>query len=341
MTGNKKEKIRVQDIAKALNISSSTVSRALNDHPRISKKTKDKVRQLAMRMGYYTGFPKLMNPEKTEAVVVLTPSLENEIYRDVISGITDFFLENNFQTFVLNTQNNIEQTSAFLSTYKKYGISGIIHIISERAIPNDFYTAAINDAMPLVTVFEPDMDLDVSSVQPDMYDGIFKALKYLKLKGIGNVSLLLEHDNKPEDYLIVSSFKTVLESLGMNTDNCPVHYLGIENMAVENVVRPLLTDASKQQAIIVKGVISALEIMTICRNTGLEIPNDLILIAIGTDNCPAALINNLSLIKLPTYEMGREAAEILMRQIKQPDQGKTVEIKPVSFILKGSAIRME
>ena len=94
-TNNKNEKVRAQDIAKILKVSASTVSRALNDHPRISKETKERVKQVASRLGYFTGIPELMNLEKAEAVVVMVPSIDSNLYREVVSSegkkLSDFY----------------------------------------------------------------------------------------------------------------------------------------------------------------------------------------------------------------------------------------------------------
>jgi len=341
MPENKREKIRVQDIAKILNISASTVSRALNDHPRISRDTKEKVKKLAIRMGYQMGLPDLMAPEKAEVIAVLTPSLENEIYRNLIAGITDFLDEHNYRTFVVSTNNEHHKVSSFFESYKDYGIGGMVHLVCSRHIGSDFYKLPVSDAIPMVTVFEPDEGTEVSSVQPDMYDPVLKALKHLKSVGVNNVSLLLEDENKPEDNLITASFQDSLELLGFDGKYSFVDYLGTDDDAIIKKLELLLTKKDRPGAVIIKGVISALQLINVSERLGLKIPEDLLLIAIGSSSCPAVLANNLSIIKLPTYEMGQEVGEILLHQINNPGAGKVSSIKPVNFILKGSAMRMK
>ena len=336
-TNNKKEKVRAQDIAKVLKVSASTVSRALNDHPRISKETKERVKQVASRLGYFNGIPELMNPEKAEAVVVMVPSIDSNLYREVVSGITDSLRENNFQTFIVDTKGDSDSIHSFFRTYKKYGISGIIHIICKRSIPDDFYSVPVKDTLPVITVFEPDTDTGFGSVLPDMFQGTHKIVNYLKSLKLNKIALILENEDKPEDSNIVSAFEAAIEMSGSNRISLSVFYCGRE---VGKGVEQLFNGEKQPQVIITKGTLAAMEVMRISGNTGLKIPDDLLLIAIDSDTQIAGLKNNLSLLKIPAYEMGYEAGRMLIYQINNPEAERKTEVKPVSFILKGSAIRM-
>ena len=336
----KKEKVGIQDIAKELKISASTVSRALNDHPRISRKTKEKVKKVASRLGYHPGVPELMNPEKIEVIVVLVPSLENSLYREIVSGITDFLNENNYQTFIVDTHGDDKRVNTFFKTYRKYGISGIIHLISDRNLSEDYYSVIQNDAMPLVTVFEPDTDTGINSVLPDMFQGVFKIVKYLIALGVNNISLLLEDENKPEDFQIVSSFQMALEMLDSNKILPMVEYVDRIGESFAKKVTSLLHSQKEPRFFLVKDTLSAVEVSRIAEKMNIKIPEDLLLIAIGTEEY-SGLTDNLSLLKLPGYEMGYDAAEMLLEQIQNPETEKKTVIKPVDFILNGSAIRLK
>lgn len=336
-----KKKVRVEDIAKVLNISPSSVSRALNDHPRISKETKEKVKQVALRMGYQTGLPDLMNPQKAEAVAVLVPSLESDIYREVVAGVTDYFHENNFTTFVLDTRGNEEQATSFFRTHRKYGISGIIHLICRHNIPGDYYSILLKDATPVVTVFEPDEITGISSVLPDVYQGIYKIIEYFQSLNVTRIALLLEDEEAPGDHQTAVSFEEVLETLGMKKDDSPVIYADNEEGQIVREAGKLLKQKNSPQAVLVKGILPAIEVMNLTEKYGLKVPDDLLLVALGTDYHASGLAGNMSLLKIPGYEMGYEAAEMLMYQIKNPDAGRKTSIIPVSFILKGSAIRLK
>jgi len=337
----KKEKVRVQDIAAALNISSSSVSRALNNHPRISKETKDKVKRVATSMGYYSGMPELMNPEKTEAIVILTTSLEPKLYREIILGATNFFDENNYQTLIVDTNGNDEQISTFFRSYSKYGISGIIHLVSNRFISDDFYAFPIAGKLPIVTVFEPDLTTGVSSVLPDVFQGVFRIVSYLKTLNIKSIALLLDDEAAPADFQVATSFESAFEMLDIKKSDLTIHYANKQDSKSENKIEQLLKSNRKPDVIIVVGVLQAMEVVHISEQNGLSIPKDLLLITICSDSNTPNMANNISMLKLPAYGMGWDAAKMLLHEINHPDSDVNTVIKPVSFLLKGSAIRMK
>jgi len=338
----KKRKIGIQDIAKALSISASTVSRALNGNPHISDVTKEKVKAAASRLGYHPGIPELISPEKAEAIVVFVPSLKDNLYIETVLGITNLMNKNKYHTFVVDTQANDDNVNSFFDNYKKFGISGIIHILSKRNLPKDFYSLIQNDALPLVTVFKSDSDPEISSVLPDIFQGVSKIVRYLRTLEVSRVALILDSDNRPEDFQIESSFEIALDTLGMKKDiSASVMFTaGRRGEQLAGEIRDMLTAKDRPQALLVKGAQAAVETLKIAEKLGMKVSDDFILIEIGTSHF-LNMTGNLSLLRLPAYEMGYEAAEILIRQIRNIDNEQKTAVKPVSFILKGSAIRIK
>ena len=341
MADNKKEKVGIQDIAEVLNISASTVSRALNNHPRISKKTKDKVRQVARRLGYYHAEPEPVSPEKAEVVVVLAPTLEYAFYREIIAGVRDYLRKKDYFVFVLDARSSDDFVVSFFKSYKKYGVSGMIHILCNKKVPSDFYSIPLNDILPVVSVFEPEEETGVSAVLPDMFQGIYKSVSYLHSLDATRVALLLENRNKPEDDQIISSFESSFESLGISTDKICTYFLSGENDGISNVLKSVFRRNNRPDVIFVKNVTSAYEVENEAERQGIKIPDDLFLVTIDTESGTKSLTNNMSLLKLPGYEMGQKAASILLDQIENPGTDKKTAIVPVNFILKGSAMRIE
>jgi len=340
MADNKKEKIGVQDIAKVLSISASTVSRALNDHPRISKDTKDKVRQVAKRLGYFPGIQEQATPQKAEMVVVLAPSLEYAFYREVIYGARDYLEKKNYDITIFDTRKNDQYVSGLFGKYKNFGISGIIHVVSDRSIPADFYSGLIDDAMPVVSVFEAECPSGISSVLPDMFKGVYQSVKYLQSIGVSRIALLLEHENCPVDHQIVSSFISAYESVSRNAEDISFFYTDMENKSIDRIVTEIIGHDERPEVIFVKNVTSTFEVVSHLQREGIDVPGDMMVITIDTVSGTKQLSGNMSLLKLPAYEMGYRAAEMLMAQIRNPKTDKKVSVIPANFILKGSAMRI-
>jgi len=338
MADNKKEKVGVQDIADILNISASTVSRALNDHPRISRDTKDKVWQVARRLGYFSGMPEYTPPEKSDAVAVLIPSLRSSFYREVIDGIEDYFDKKGFDVFIVNTRNDNGKAAGFFSKYKSYGISGVIHIVSDKT-GSDLYKVPMAEALPVVTVLEPDKNTGVSSVLPDLYHGIYNSLKHLFSIGSKNITLLLEDENCPLDNQIVNSFASAMESVFGSFEGLSVYYTGRNEKGLKNFTNAVLSAKNRPEAIFIKDIYSAFSVENDLGRAGIEVPDDVLLVTIDTASGAKQLRSNMSILKLPAYEMGYKAAGMLLARIKDPRLDKKVAVVPANFVLKGSAMR--
>ncbi len=339
-SGGKKAKVGIQDIASYLKISASTVSRALNDHPRISKETKDRVMAAASKLGYNPGMPELMAPEKAEAVAVLLPSLDTALYREIAAGISNYLNLHNYHTFIIDTEGDERKETLFFKTYQKYGVSGIIHVVSNRHLSESFYNPVLSGKLPLVTICEADFESNISSVLPDVFQGFDKILNYLNTLNIKSLALVLEEENNPIDHQLASSFESAAEVTAPGISNISILYFDRETSSFSRNILQLLEQKNRPEVIIVKDTISALEVHHLAEREGIKIPEDILLIGIGSDYKMENLASGLSLLKMPGFTLGSEAAEILFDKIKNNTTEKKSEIVPVNFILKSSSIRM-
>ncbi len=338
--GKKREKVGVKEIAEALNISASTVSRALNDHPRINKETKIRVRQTAARLGYSQRLPETGEVQKGNVVAVVVPSLADDFYRTVGEGITAFFKEKGFVTFYIGTNGDNEYRENFYHNFRKYGISGIVEIVSDKNMGTANFEIINKEALPFVTVCEPDEDTPFNAVLPDMYRGVQKIVTYLLSVKTNSLALFLEDKKRPEDFYLENSLETAIDSPEGEQIKLKV-YSGLKGIDFTKEVESLLNKKNHPQVLLVKNRESALEVMYLAARLGINIPDDMLLIAVGTGaETGGGAASNLSVLKIPAFDMGYEAGKLLFYQIENYDTEKKRTVLPSEFILKNSAIRI-
>ena len=335
-----KEKVGLTDIARQLNVSVSTVSRALNNHPRISKKTKEKVRQVATRLGYFPGIPELMTPDRTDAVAVVVPSVDSCVNRKIIAGFEKVMGENGYQTFLIDLKGDEAREATFFKTFRNYGISGMVHLISNRLLPEGFYKGIQKDAIPLVMIFDSENDLNTARVIPDMFKGISRIVSHLKANGANKITLVLEDDKNPVDNHLVTTFEMVLENLDLSAGSLQVVYKEADDKQWVEQVEMLLEKSASTHTIVVKGMVEALELYTIAQKRGASIPGDIMLIGVGSDCSHGLLTSGISMLKIPAFEMGEEAAKLLLSRLNSDKSEKQTIVTPADFILKQSAMRI-
>ena len=331
-----KDKIGLTHIARELNVSVSTVSRALNNHPRISKRTKERVRRAATKLGYFPGIPELMTPDKTNAVAIVVPSIESCVNRKIIDGVTDEIEKEGYRAIIVNLNGDETQESAFFKTFRKYGISGIVHVNSNRLLPAGFYAAVQKDNIPLVTLFDTESDLNTCRVVPDLFKGVSRIVNHLKANNTFKITMLLKDENNPVDNNLVSTFEMVFDNLGLNLNDLTVIYSGEADRQIET----LLQNTGQDMAFVVKDMTSTLEFYTFAQKKGMAIPDDLMLIGVGSDCSLQNLTSGISTLKIPAFKMGVEAAKLLFSQINGEETLNRTVVIPADFILKQSAIRI-
>ncbi len=332
----KKKKIRVKDIAEILNISTSSVSRALNNHPRISQKTKDKVKKVALELGYNPAAPELILPKKSKTILVLLPTIDDAVYRRISVGVSDILNEKGYQTFLLDYYQSDETITSLFKNYQNYGISGVIHIVGNTKSKKNLYTIPIKDSLPIVAVFEPKKNTAISTVMPDLYEGVYKISQYFKSNSISRVTLILEDETRADDSQLLTSFENSMDLDEFSEISFSV--INFSSISLETELSTLLSQKNRPEVLIVKNPHIASFVERIVNKLGLEIPKDLLLIAIGVDSLAIDLPPNLSLLNLPAKKMGEAAAELIIEQISSKDNIKKMIVAPVHFILKGSAI---
>ncbi len=335
-----KDKIGLTHIARELNVSVSTVSRALNNHPRISNRTKERVLRAATKLGYFPGIPELMTPEKTNAIAIVVPSIELCVNRKIIEGVTDEIEKEGYRAIIVNLNGDKTQESAFFKTFRKYGISGIIHVNSNRLLPVGFYAAIQKDNIPLVTLFDSVNDLNTWRVVPDMFKGVNRIVNHLKTNNTNKITLVLNDIDNPFDNHLVTTFEMVFDNLDLSANDLQVIYTGMDGRPLDKQIEMLPDNTKSNRVFIVKGMASALEIYTIAQKKGIAIPMEMMLIGIGSDCSLQNLTSGISTLKIPAFKMGTEAAKLLLSQINGNETLNRTVVIPADFILKQSAIRI-
>ena len=127
----KKKQPTIKDIAEELGIAFSTVSRALQDNPRIGLKTREKVWEVAKKLNYIPNPAAMfLKNNKTFSIGILIPSLNEEFFTQAISGVENVIEEMGFHSVIIQSRENFEREQTAIDTFLKMRIDGLIVSIS-------------------------------------------------------------------------------------------------------------------------------------------------------------------------------------------------------------------
>jgi LacI family transcriptional regulator len=324
------KKVTIQDIAERLNISFSTVARALNDHPGISPATKKRVRETADKLHYRPNkVASSLRSGRTHVIGVIVPSLHVSFFSSVVHGIDKIMNEHHYSILLYQSNESFAQEVKGIDTFLKSRVDGIIASITRETVRFDHYEDIRKRHIPLVLFDRTVERLKVPSVRIDDYKGGFMATEHLILQGYKNIV----HITADQDLAIARErLRGYLDAL--HRYNLPVR----EDLIVRGTfsvslgrksVRELLANHISFDAVFALEDFTALGALQELQERGIKVPQQVGVIGFANESFGTLVTPSLSSIDQQTVRMGEIAADLFLETLK------TGDLKPGTLKLGG------
>lgn len=267
----------IKDIAKALNISSSTVSRALKDYPGISKETKEKVKALAKKLNYRPNAVALsLRKSKSSTIGVIIPEVVHFFFSTVISGIEEVAYANGYNVILLQTNENIAREIAAVDTIISNQVDGLLVSFSKETANFDHFKKLMDYHYPIVFFDRIPNLKDTVNVSVDDQTGAYRAVKHLIEQGYTRIVHLAGPEN-----LKISIDRKEGYIKALKEANIPIREEWIIPCPKgtpdesETICKALLSDPSNRpDAVFASNDIAAAGAMQADKSLGLKLPED-------------------------------------------------------------------
>ncbi len=334
--------ITIKDIARELGISPSTVSRALKDHPDISVATKKAVNELADKLNYQPNTVALnLRQRKTNTIGVIIPEIVHFFFSTVISGIEDVAYEAGYNVILAQSNESVEREKSDIKALFNSRVDGLLLSISRETTNFDHIESIISKGLPIVFYDRMYTNPNTSKVIVDDYVGAKEAVLHLIEQGYKRIAHL---EAAPGLQIALDRRRGYVDAL--NENNIAVK----ETMIIEcpngsledgkKATKKLLSLASPPDAIFANNDLLAMGAMLAIKEKGLKIPGDIALMGFSNWFFSQLLDPPLSSVDQPGFEMGQEAARLLIRQIEMKDKDQ-LEVQPETKILKTRVVIRE
>jgi LacI family transcriptional regulator len=304
-------------MAKDLGVSITKVSRALSDNHQISHIEKKRIIAYAEKVKYQPNpHAKSLRSSKTNNIAVLIPDISNSYFSLALKGIESLFHEKGYNLIIYQT-NDDYQTEEKVFRYLQNGlVDGVLSAISMNKNGHAEHVQRLNAQMPIV-FFDRTIDCDkIPRIVCNDYKVGFEATNYLLDRGCNNILFVGLDDcisvtaNRLNGYL--DAFK--LKGLMADTSNI---LLMQEQEKVEDLIRKVLLRNPS-----IDGIFSTVERYTlilyqVCKKLNIKIPEQLKVISFSNNPFSSLMSPSLSVIIPPAYDIGLEAARVLIYLIKK------------------------
>jgi len=331
--------VTIKDIARELGISPSTVSRALKDHPDISTKTKQAVHALAEKLNYQPNIVALnLRQKKTFTVGVIIPELVHFFFSTVISGIEDVAYQAGYSVILAQSNESYEREKKDIKALFNSRVDGMLISISRETNDFEHIESVMARGVPIVFYDRTYNTTACSNVIVDDYIGAKEAVNHLIEQGYSKIAFL---EGSPALIITADRKRGYLDALRE-------HRLEVKEAYSQECVagsleegkratKKLLSMPVPPDAIFAANDPLAMGAIQCIKETGLRIPQDIGVVGFSNWSYGALIDPSLTTVDQPGFQMGQEAARMLIRQIELTDKDR-VDPVPETRILKTQLI---
>ena len=307
------------DIARELNVSKSTVSRALKDHPSIGEVTKKAVKDLAKKYNYHpNSIAYSLSKNSTRTIGVIVPLLSHYYFSSVISGIEELAYKLGYKVIICQSAESYDREVIVSQTLLSSKIDGLIVSISRETSNSDHFKLYQKKNVPIVFFDRVCPDMKVSSVTVDDYQGAFTAVEHLIMGGRRKIAHFAGPPLLQISQQRIKGYKDALMKHGLPFDDKLLIDCGsgLEQENGSMATQHMLDAGIRPDAIFAFCDPLAIGVMMTLKKNQIKIPNEVAVVGFCDEPIATVIEPPLSSLIQPAFQIGESSVELLINQIK-------------------------
>lgn len=338
--------VTIKDIAGALGLSTSTVSRALRDSHEISPETKRLVLEYAEKINYHPNPVALSLKEgRTRSIGIIVSEIANSFFSQVINGVEIIANQKGYNTTISQSHESAALELMNLQYLTSRSVDGLILSVSSEYSEFSFLKELHAKGMPIVFFDRVVEEINTHKVIVDNFKGAYDATTHLIYNGYRRIASLNSSSILSITRERLAGYKAALIDQGIEPVDDLIKYCqhgGMIHEEVESAVNSLLQMENRPDAILTAADKLTTGCFRILLSRGVKIPQDIALIGFSNSDLTDMLAPSLSVIRQPSFEMGEAAISLLLQLIENKNQSQTFEIRmmaPELFLRESSMKR--
>lgn len=333
----------IHDIAKKAGVSSSTVSRALQDNPLINDKTRERIKALASKLNYQPNvLAHNLRKGRSKMVGVLVPRIDHHFFSSVIGGIEKVLNEAGYNVLILQALDSIEKEIINVQSLLEQRIAGVLASPLAVSVDSKHFHQLVKNEIPLIFFDNTHINMPVSMVLNDDYKGARIATEHLIAQGCRRIIFL---GGPRENYIYKRRFEGFRDAM---TD----HHLKVEEKFIFNRKLDFISGNEVAEAIMKEeqmpdGAFSvtdhqAIHLIQALKRAGVKIPEQLAITGFSNADYSSIIEPSLTTIDQHSLEMGTLAAKMLLEELESRENNqfipKKIYLTP-ELVIRQSSLR--
>jgi DNA-binding LacI/PurR family transcriptional regulator len=338
--------VTIKDVAKLANVAPSTVSRVIANSPRISEKTKERVRKAMKELGYHPNFiARSLANQSTQVIGLVMPSsadkvFQNPFFPEVIRGIGMGAHEKQYALHMSTGATADEIYEGVVQMVQGRRVDGVVVLYSK--IEDEILTYLLEQNFPFVVIGKPFKNVDqITHVDNDNYRAAKEATEYLIQLGHerigfvgGNLNLVVTIDR------LLGYEKAIRNANLEYRDEYIVHEEFLKEGGQE-AVSELMSLKNPPTALVVADDLMALGVLNMLDEMNIRVPDDISVVSFNNVLIAEIARPPLTSVDINIYQLGYEAAKTLIEKIEKPDSPVKRTIIPHKLVKRLSCKKIK
>ena len=327
----KKEVTTLKKLAKELNISISTVSRALNDHPDISNETKEKVKRLAQKLHYVPNiFAKGFSKHKSNIIGVIVPNITHYFTTTILRGILQEASVKGYRVIISESNNDVIKQTEMLNTMIQFGVDGILASLTKMTKDVESIIPVANK-LPVILFDKVSSKVPCTQITINDEEAAFNAIEHLINIGKKRIAIIKEREFSYTSEKRYSGYLKALREHHIEIDEKII--ISVDDISLrqgKRMANVLLSLKKRPDAIFAITDSAAIGVIQTLKKFNIKIPEEIAVVGFSNSAHATIVEPSLTTIDQPGETIGKTAVKYLIEEIESPTEkisNKTIEIK--------------
>ncbi len=338
----KPKEVTIYDLARKLNVSIATVSRALKDDPVVSKKTKKKIFDLAEEMGYrYNHFARNLREQRTYTIGVIVPRLNSYFMSTVIAGIESVANNEGYTLIISQSSESAGKEIDSAKTMFNNRVDGLLVSLAYETDDLSHFDQFIKKDVPLIFFDRVADHPEFTSVLIDNRKGAYESTSHLIAQGCKHIVHITAPPKRNVYVDRLAGYKQALADHHIPFDEKNILINNLSQEAGVQAAAAILQMNPLPDAIFAANDNCAVGCMVALKKAGIRIPQDIAFVGFNNDPVSTVVEPNLTTINYPGYKMGEMAAASLINHlngVNSIDATNTILLRS-ELIIRASSLK--
>lgn len=314
----RKEEITMKDIAEAMGLSRSTVSRALQDHPHINGETKQLVKEAATKLGYkYNAVAASLRKSKSNIIGLIVPRIDRYYQASVITAIQNQLHQARYNLIICQSNESPELERELVATLYTSRVEGLIVSLTQHTTDLSAFDTFSQNDRPLVFFDRVPRSYPAHKIQGDDYQGGWLATNHLLEQGCRRIAYIggVQTCNVYKDRF--DGYRDALKKYGLPVEEGMVFFHDLTRENALSTCEQLLSRDALPDAVFAGNDTVAVTLVDYAKRRGVKLPEELKVVGYSNDPQTEVINPSITSIEQHPYEVGTRSAALMLDVLQQ------------------------